>query len=52
MEQCKILKLLGHQMANFSLKMLVARDQKGKFKEYEAGREYLLKLGEEEDDDE
>ena len=48
-EQCKILKILGHQMANFSLKMLVAREQKGKIKEYEAGREYLLKVGDDEE---
>ena len=45
-EQCKILKLLGHQMANFQLKILVSREQKGKLKEFEAGREYLLKIGE------
>ena len=50
-EQCKILKLLGHQMASFSLKLRVARDQKGKLKEYEAGREYLLKLGDAEEDE-
>ena len=43
-EQCKILKLLGHQMAKFELKRLVVRDAKGKIKEFEAGREYLLKL--------
>ena len=48
-EQCKILKLLGHQMANFSLKMLAAREQKGKIKEYDAGKEYLLKLGDSEE---
>ena len=49
-EQCKILKLLGHQMANFSLKLLVARESKGKIKQYEAGREYLLKIDEQGDD--
>ena len=38
-------------MASFSLKLLVAREQKGKLKEYEAGREYLLKLGDAEDDE-
>ena len=49
-EQCKILKLLGHQMAQFSLKLLVAREQKGKVKELEAGREYLIKLGDQIDE--
>ena len=39
-------------MAKFTLKMLAAREQKGKVKEYEAGREYLLKLGDAENDDE
>ncbi len=39
-------------MANFTLKMLVAREQKGKVKEYEAGREFLLKMGDPENDDE
>ena len=48
-EQCKILKIFGHQMANFSLKILAAREQKGKFKEYEAGREYLIKIGDDEE---
>ena len=42
-EQCKILKLLGHKMANFKLQMLVLRDKKGKIKEFEAGRQFLLK---------
>ena len=44
-EQCKILKLLGHQLAQFDLKMLISREKKGKLKEFEAGKEYLLKLG-------
>ena len=43
-EQCKILKLLGHKMATFELKMLVTREKKGKVKEFEAGRDYLLRL--------
>ena len=50
-EQCKILKLLGHQMAKFSLKILIVREQKGKIKEYEAGRQYLIKLGNEPDEE-
>ena len=37
-EQCKILKLLGHQMAKFNLIMLAMRDKGGKVKEFEAGR--------------
>ncbi len=37
-EQCKILKLLGHQMATFDLKILVSREKKGKVKEFEAGK--------------
>ena len=48
-EQCKILKLLGHKMAQFHLKMLISRDGKGKIKEFEAGREYLLKLGDQQE---
>ena len=44
-EQCKILKLLGHQMAKFTLKLLATRDQKGKVVEFEAGKQYLAKLG-------
>lgn len=30
-EQAKILKLLGHKMAVFNLKLLALRDKKGKF---------------------
>lgn len=41
-EQCKILKLLGHKMAKFNLKMLAMRDKKGKIKEFEEGRVHLL----------
>ena len=44
-EQCKILKLLGHQMAKFDLKILISREKKGKIKEFEAGKQYLTKLG-------
>ncbi len=33
-EQCKLLKLLGHQMADFKLSPLVMRDKKGKIKQY------------------
>ena len=41
-EQCKILKLLGHKMASFKLDILCQRAGKGKFKEFEAGRVFLL----------
>ena len=44
-EQCKILKLLGHQMAKFTLQLLATREQKGKIVEHEAGKQYLGKLG-------
>ena len=37
-EQCKLLKLLGHKMGKFQLKVLCSRSDKGKFKELEAGR--------------
>ena len=46
-EQAKILKLLGHKMASFNLQLLCHRDSKGKFKEFEAGRVFLLNNGEE-----
>lgn len=36
-------------MAQFTLKLLVTRDQKGKVKELEAGREFLIKLGDQVD---
>jgi len=32
-------------MAQFTLKLLVTRDQKGKVKELEGGREFLIKMG-------
>ena len=51
-EQCKILKIMGHQMGEFDLKLLVTREQKGKITEYEAGKEFLLKLGTVVSDDE
>jgi len=40
-EQCKILKLLGHKMGNFQLKLLCERKGKGKFTEFEAGAQFL-----------
>ena len=36
-------------MANFNMNILAVRDTKGKFKELEAGREYLLKIKEDAD---
>ena len=48
-EQCKILKILGHKMAQFKLEMLCQREENGKFTEFEAGRQYLLKYGEDDD---
>ena len=36
-------------MAQFTLKLLVTRDQKGKVKELEAGREFLIKMGDQVD---
>ena len=41
-EQCKILKLLGHKMSEFKLELLCQRNEKGKFREFEAGRVFLL----------
>ena len=43
-EQSKILKLLGHKMAKFQLKVLVSRSDKGKIKQTEAGEDHLNKL--------
>ena len=37
-EQSKILKLLGHQMAKFTLEILISREKKGKIKEFDAGK--------------
>ena len=48
-EQCKILKILGHKMAQFKLDLLCQRGENGKFTEFDAGRAHLLKHG---DDDE
>ena len=43
-EQAKLLKLLGHKMGNFKLTILCQRQRSnGKFREFEAGREFLLK---------
>jgi|UniRef100_A0A7S3MMV9 mRNA turnover protein 4 len=49
-EQCKLLKILGHKMANFKLQLLCQRSttKGGQFREFEAGREHMLKFGEEE----
>ena len=39
-----MLKLLGHKMGNFKLTILCQRQRSnGKFREFEAGREFLLK---------
>ncbi len=35
-------------MGTFKLTLLAMRDKKGKVKEFEAGREYLLKINEDE----
>ena len=45
-EQCKILKLLGHKMANFRLTLLCQRSKTkgGQFREFEAGQQHLLKF--------
>ena len=40
-EQAKLLKLLGHKMAKFELKILVSRTTKGKIVETDHGKEYL-----------
>ena len=43
-EQCKILKILGHKMASFKLTLLCQRSQTkgGQFREFEAGRQFML----------
>lgn len=53
-EQAKLLKLLGHKMAAFKLKLLCQRSNSkdGKFREFEAGKHFLAKYGNVEDDDE
>lgn len=40
-EQAKILKLLGHKMGTFKLKILCHRSEKGKFTEYDEGAHFL-----------
>lgn len=40
-EQAKILKLLGHKMGTFKLKILCHRSTKGKFTEYDEGAHFL-----------
>ena len=42
-EQCKILKLLGYKMGKFKLEVLAQRTSKGKFTEFDAGRQFLHK---------
>ena len=42
-EQCKLLKLLGHKMAKFSLKILTHRSKDGKVKDTDHGLEYLAR---------
>ena len=44
-EQCKILKMLGHKMANFKLELLCQRSSTkgGQFREFEAGSVYMRK---------
>ena len=45
-EQCKLLKLLGHKMGKFSLKVLMSRSQKGKINITDQGRVHLAKQAE------
>ena len=40
-EQAKLLKLLGHKMSKFSLKILVIRNQKGKITKTDEGAMHL-----------
>ena len=49
-EQCKLLKMLGHKMANFKLTLLCQRSQTkgGQFREFEPGRVHMLKYEDEE----
>ena len=42
-EQAKLLKLLGHKMAKFHLKVLVQRNSKGKITRTEFGDQHLVK---------
>ena len=41
-EQAKLLKLLGHKMAKFHLKVLVQRTKKGKITRTEFGDQHLV----------
>ena len=45
-EQCKLLKLLGHKMAKFNLSILVHRGKTGKVKKTDDGEAYLIKIKE------
>ena len=45
-EQCKLLKLLGHKMGKFHLTILVSRSQKGKITQTDAGETYLQSIKE------
>lgn len=42
-EQAKLLKLLGHKMSKFTLKVLVHRSKKGKITRTDFGDEYLTR---------
>ena len=42
-EQCKLLKLMGHKMARFSLKILTHRTKEGKVKDTDHGLEFLAR---------
>eukprot|EP00355_Strombidium_rassoulzadegani_P008209 CAMPEP_0168615904 /NCGR_PEP_ID=MMETSP0449_2-20121227/4745_1 /TAXON_ID=1082188 /ORGANISM="Strombidium rassoulzadegani, Strain ras09" /LENGTH=249 /DNA_ID=CAMNT_0008656659 /DNA_START=15 /DNA_END=761 /DNA_ORIENTATION=- len=43
-EQAKLLKLLGHKMSKFTLKVLVHRSKKGKIRQSEYGEDHLNKI--------
>ena len=43
-EQAKILKLLGHKMATFNLKILVHRNKRGKIKKTDYGDMHLTAM--------
>ena len=43
-EQAKLLKLLGHKQAKFSLDVLVHRNKKGKVAHTDSGRDYLARM--------
>merc|ERR1712166_204319 len=44
-EQSKILKLLGYKMSTFRLTFLCQRTQKGKFREFDEGKQFLDEAG-------